>query len=534
VLLCALAVPLLLFGFIAAAWFWETRDDDDQVRRNIEVAGVNVGGMSRAAAQDEIDDLARDMPSSPVSIGTDEFTIQTTAADLGVEVDADTTLDEVMAAGRGDRGPLAPVRWLQSWFNPRTVSVALDVDRSQAGGTIEALEGDRRTQPVEPSLAPTQEAVTFVAGSDGTAIDVEDVIRKLPGASDDVGQAIEVATERVVSPPELDDAQVEALAATAQELTTGTLVVTFDGEEDEIDRTQLRPGLQLTTSGEGPGLTLDRDYVVQALVVTLPPPANPTGVSFTIADGQMVPVAGADAAICCDDDAPDKIVDAVLTGADATELGGRTTTAAEGVEWASTLGVSEVVGEFTTNHAAGQPRVANIHRMADMTRGVLIPPGGTFSVNDHVGRRTREKGYVADGAISNGEFVQEVGGGVSQYATTLFNAAFFGGMDISEYKMHSIYISRYPYAREATLGFPSIDIEVHNPSPYGVVVWPTYTNRSITVQLWSTQWASGAQTSQSKSSGCGAVRTTRTRTYVDGRVDQQNYRANYDCDPPDH
>ena len=207
--------------------------------------------------------------------------------------------------------------------------------------------------------------------------------------------------------------------------------------------------------------------------------------------------------------------------------------ASEGVEWARGLGVNQVIGEFTTNHAAGQPRVTNIHRIADLTRGALIPPGGTFSVNDHVGRRTREKGFVADGAIVNGEFVDEVGGGVSQYATTLFNAAFFGGMDIPDYKMHSIYISRYPFAREATLGFPSIDLEIHNPSPYGVVVWPTYTNTSIKVQLWSSPWASGAQSSQSKSSGCGPVRTTRTRTYVDGRVDQQNYRANYDCDPPD-
>src|SRR5690606_29751454 len=100
-----------------------------------------------------------------------------------------------------------------------------------------------------------------------------------------------------------------------------------------------------------------------------------------------------------------------------------------GREWIERLGIRELVGEFTTRYPAGQPRVVNIKRIAELTRGVIIEPGATFSVNDFVGRRTVDKGFVSAGVIQNGVFQDDVGGGISQFATTLFNAAFFGGLD---------------------------------------------------------------------------------------------------------
>jgi vancomycin resistance protein YoaR len=117
----------------------------------------------------------------------------------------------------------------------------------------------------------------------------------------------------------------------------------------------------------------------------------------------------------------------------------------------------------------------------------------------------------------------------------MFNAAFFAGLDIPEYFMHGLYIPRYPYGREATLSYPGPDLKVRNSTPYGVLVWPTYTSSSITVTLYSTKYlASSEQTGQTKeekearpppntpegtpSPGpCVTVTTDRTRVYLDGR-----------------
>ncbi|MGH3666335.1 MAG: VanW family protein, partial [Egibacteraceae bacterium] len=112
----------------------------------------------------------------------------------------------------------------------------------------------------------------------------------------------------------------------------------------------------------------------------------------------------------------------------------------------------------------------------------------TFSVNDYVGERTEAKGFVGGGAIQDGEFVEEVGGGVSQFATTTYNAAFFGGYEIPVHQAHSYYISRYPEGREATLNYPTVDLQITNNSPYGFLIDTSYTDTSITVTLWGKKW----------------------------------------------
>ena len=532
-LIGALAVPLVLFGVTSAAWAIDTRGDD-AVSRGIELAGSDVGGDTREELTAVVDQLADELPKARVTIDTGEFEIETTAGDLGVTVDEESTIADVMAAGTNDPGPLGPLRWARSLVTARPVPARLAVDRATAIATLERLEGERRTSPVEPKVTATVEGVEVTPGSEGKGIAVDDVLDAIPTSSGDLTRSITITTPRRSDPPRMSDDEAHTLAEQAETLTSKPLKVTYGDSKKEIDTAQLRPGITATQTPEGPRLQLDAAVAAKVLAAAVPVPGNPTGVTFTLDQGRPVPVAGKDAVVCCAPDSPQRIVDAVLSGKGEVALDARTMSAAEGVEWASKLGVKELIGQFTTNHPAGQPRVKNIHRISDLTRGQLIAPGESFSVNDFVGERTAAKGFVVAPVIEDGEFTEDVGGGISQYATTLFNAAFFGGLDIPEYKAHSVYISRYPFGREATLAYPGVDLRIRNTTPHGVVIWPTYTGNSITVQLFSTKFASGEQTAQSKSSGCGRVDTTRTRRYVDGRSDTQVYKANYDCSPPSH
>ena len=85
---------------------------------------------------------------------------------------------------------------------------------------------------------------------------------------------------------------------------------------------------------------------------------------------------------------------------------------------------------------------------------------------------------------------------MSQFATTMFNAAFFAGLDFGEYQAHSEHFDRYPCGREATMGFPHPDLPWKNDTPYGILIWTSYTDTSVTVTLYSTQYAYGEQTGQ--------------------------------------
>ena len=127
-------------------------------------------------------------------------------------------------------------------------------------------------------------------------------------------------------------------------------------------------------------------------------------------------------------------------------------------ERATTLGITEPIGTFTSRHPCCRPRVQNIQRIADIVDGHVVLPGEQFDLNDVVGPRDRARGFVEAPQILEGEFVDRVGGGISQFATTLFNAVFFSGLGDVTHSPHSYYFSRYPPGREATVSFPLPDL----------------------------------------------------------------------------
>jgi len=152
--------------------------------------------------------------------------------------------------------------------------------------------------------------------------------------------------------------------------------------------------------------------------------------------------------------------------------------------WARSLGIRERVSAFTTMHRPGQPRVRNIHRAADLLRGQLVLPGERFSLNRAIGPRTPARGFVTAPVITRGEFSQDVGGGVSQVATTFFNAVFFGGYRIVSHQPHSYYIKRYPMGREATVSLPAPDLVFVNDSRAGILIHTSYTDTAITITFY--------------------------------------------------
>jgi vancomycin resistance protein YoaR len=153
-------------------------------------------------------------------------------------------------------------------------------------------------------------------------------------------------------------------------------------------------------------------------------------------------------------------------------------------EDAKELRLSALVSEFTSYHACCQPRVDNIHRIADLLDGRIVRPGETFSVNAVVGPRTAAAGFVAAPTIEEGEMVDSLGGGVSQFATTMFNAIFLAGYDVIERQPHSYYFSRYPHGKDATLSFPKPDLAFRNDTEAAVLIDTSYTGTSITVRFY--------------------------------------------------
>jgi hypothetical protein len=128
--------------------------------------------------------------------------------------------------------------------------------------------------------------------------------------------------------------------------------------------------------------------------------------------------------------------------------------------------------------------VLNIQKMADTIDMAIVRSGRQFSINEYVGQRTEEKGYLPAGTIIAGELVDTVGGGVSQFATTLYNAVYWGGYEDVEHKPHSYYFSRYPEGIEATVNWRTPDLVFRNNTSKAILIDTQHTDSSITVRIF--------------------------------------------------
>lgn len=153
-------------------------------------------------------------------------------------------------------------------------------------------------------------------------------------------------------------------------------------------------------------------------------------------------------------------------------------------EEARALNIKELVSSYTTYHPCCAPRVTNIHKMAAIVDGAIVRPGESFSLNGYVGPRTAAKGFVLAPMIADGKYKDEIGGGVSQFATTIFNTIFFGGYRFNYYQAHSYYISRYPAGRDATISWTAPDLRFTNNTGAGVLIKTAYSSTSITVSFY--------------------------------------------------
>ena len=117
-------------------------------------------------------------------------------------------------------------------------------------------------------------------------------------------------------------------------------------------------------------------------------------------------------------------------------------------------------------------------------QGATVAPGSTFSLNGYTGPRDASQGYVEAGIIDDGIPGRGIGGGISQFATTLYNASYFAGLVDVEHKEHSYSISRYPAGREATVFEGSIDLRFRNDGQTPVLIATTWTPSSIKVQIY--------------------------------------------------
>ncbi len=513
------------------------------------VAGTDVGGLGRADLRTRLTGLAEARTSGVLEVVHEEVRIPVERADVTLDIDLDATVEQALAAGRRDGldrvlGPLLgrgrPVELSTAVetgpLQKVITDVAAQIDRDPFAGTI-AVEGTEVT--ADPPLT-------------GRVLDREQAGEDLAEAVLS-GQRAPLELPVQVQDPGTTPAQLEAVAEQARAALAAPYRLTSPQAVLEVGPTELGPALRAEQVEGALVLSADRELLTK-LVTAKAKRLNqrPVSAGFTVAgDPPTVDTQGnltfspQPASVSVQPGQPGLSVQVEPAVEALVGLLGTTTREAPlpvevvppdlDAAGASSAGLNTLMGTFTTYFTAGQPRAANIRRIASVLDGTYIAAGERVSLNEVAGPRTTAKGYVADGAIIDGELVDVVGGGVSQFATTMFNAAFFAGLPIEQHQPHSFYISRYPAGRESTVNFGSIDVRVRNDTGNGMLLKASTTPGSVTVSFYGDNGGRAVTSTtgprEPRSGGGFTINVTRTIAGGDGRGERRVFRTVYNPPP---
>ena len=429
----------------------------DRIPGGTSVGGVDVGGMSRAQARHALDGAVADRLRAPLTVTAGGHTVRVVPAQAGIGLRVGDALDGLTGF---TLSPGALLDRFTGTGEQRHLTVQVDraalqdaVDDAASGISGAAREGSAGYRDGRP--------VILRHGNDGLRMDAaplaDAIARRWPGATT-------YTTTMTHRAPAVTDADLQAwvdgpgtaAVAAPVQLRAGDRTVQVAPERiAEVLTAHVDDG-RVTTAVDPQRYAELLDEVAPEL--TTPPGHGRIG---TGADGARTYTAGrAGATPVTALSAPGFV--AAATSAEHRTLTFRTTPTPSPwtVERLEAVRADEQVSTFDTVLPGGPvnaARTKNIRIALNRIDGLVVGKGEQFSLLGALGTLKKKDGYVDAPTIQGGIERPGLGGGLSQVSTTLYNAAFFAGVQLDEHTPHAFWIARYPMGREATLWEGAID-----------------------------------------------------------------------------
>lgn len=475
-IIAGLLVGLLVI--LGVAYALDVVSGKGKLPRKTSVGGVDISRMEPAAAIDKLQSELGSATTEPVSVTAGERTAEFIPEQAGMSLDFETAVNSIPEASMNPFSRLAAFVG-----SPNEIDVDADVDAQALEPVINRLEGELSFDATDGQVAIEEGEVRTVDAVLGQGVDRAQLEENVTSNwLDPEGVEVEpFEVEPAITQDKVDefaDGPAKAALNGALEL-KGRSDVTATLDEEAISSfvavERVEDNLELAINTE------HAQELFDATLADTETEMQNAQISFASGSMQVTPHSDGE------------IIDweTTLDGFDKRVVG------EEPREWeaayedeeatftteqAQNASFDQTVGEFTTSgYSAASGR--NIELTAQMVNGAVVSPGDTFSLNGYTGPRGTAQGFVESGIIIDGHAGTAVGGGISQFATTLYNASYFGGMTDVAHTPHSYYISRYPAGREATVYEGAIDLQFKNDSDYPVQIVTSVGGGSVTVKL---------------------------------------------------
>ncbi|MGD9695490.1 MAG: VanW family protein [Thermoleophilia bacterium] len=499
----------------------------DRIPAGTAIAGIEVGGLAPEAAERLVRERAEPPGRAVVAElpGREGFPMRIPVARLAPTPRARIAVERAM-----ERPSLWSRVLSEVGLRDARREIALDyrVTPARVAEVVDRVAARVDTEPRSATVVVRGGRPVPVAARAGTRVARDELRGLLRGLPD----RLTVPVESV--PPAIGDEAARAALTRALRLTRRRAVVRGAGRSAVVPRAVLVDALRVRAEGGALAVSLDPAAVAAAVAPAFEGVTRePVSATFRVEGSRVAVVPGGEGR-AIDASAVARAIEADPGGAVrvriATVAPERTTADA------NRMRIRELVSEFTTPYACCQPRVTNIRRAAAILDGRIISAGGTFSLNDALGERTKARGFVEAPQINAGRLEDAVGGGVSQMATTFFNASFFAGLRLVTHTPHEFWITRYPAGREATVSWGGPELVVENDWPAAILLKVSAGDTGVTVRMYSAKLGRRVTTETTGTPRAGqAFEVAYTRKVWEGSAlrRDERYTWKYKAPPED-
>ncbi len=455
----------------------------NKVHYGVQVAGQNVGGMSRGEATETLDGFAQEAQEQPIVLNseTGDETWSILPSEVGTSIDVPAAVSKAMDLTRRGNILADLGTRIELYFSGKDIPLEGTLDSAKMDALLAKISAKLDVPATNATLLVKDGSIEVVEGKQGKVVDKE-ALRGALTALLFTFHSTELPIPMLITSPDLSAVDITPALEKANVMISADLVITFKGKTVAT----LTPSQMVNYLDVAPGTGSDGSKTVPILSAAkmtevfdaLEPQVATPGVNATFdvntETETITLVEGSDGTGLDRDGTAAALTQSAMNTADRTvEVALKPTPPDLTTEEVQAMGIKDLLGDYkTTPYVGSKNRQVNVRLATKLCSGVFLAPGEEFNTDQRLGVRDEAHGWAsAPGIVGPGQLEDVLGGGICQVSTTLFNAALEAGLEITKRFNHSIYISHYPAGRDATVTAGGKNMCFRNDTPNYIFIY---------------------------------------------------------------
>lgn len=420
VLVSVIVILVLLISVI----FSLININNENILNNVSIMGIDVSNMTQEKAKAAVSEVVNSKLGEEIVLKKDDYETSFNANQISAQFDVDVAVNEAFNIGRDGNIITNNYGILSTMLFGRNIDCSFNYYEEALDKKIDDIQAKLPGAVVQSSYYIDDENLVIVKGKAGLAINKDELKTNIINKIKDVNTKYDITT-----------------------------IPTEEVEPDEINLEQIKNEIYKEPQ--------------DAYITT-----NPTTVHTSV-NGVDFAVSMEEAQKIISEDKDEYVIPLKITIPEKT------------LEDLGEEAFPNELGTYSTRYdPTNKNRSNNLEISAEKIDGTIVLPGETFSYNQTVGERTIAEGYKEAGAYSGGRVVQDVGGGICQTSSTLYNAVLLANLEIVDRSNHQFLTSYVPAGRDATVAWGSIDFQFKNTREYPIKIEASVKNGVCTMSIY--------------------------------------------------